>query len=525
MVAFMVFSVICFSQNWNHALVSSSNNQSEGDHIVGLADSSFISVGDFTDFITFNTRIVSPCQGRGFFVVHHDLQNNIRWTKSICYTGLARALNIAADEQYVYIAGYFSDQLILPDTTISTQRSKVGFVIQYTLTGQYVNAYVPDCDNCQVKGICADNGQVFITGDFVDDFVVEGITYNETGGNMYLIGLNTQLEEEWWQCSQGSSTYGENIAVNGGYLGVVGGYGGGAIIANYTLNNINTNHNMYVALYETDGSGLWAKGITGDGEVHGYGVDINDQNQVFGTGEFENNALLPNNDTIVSTGHYDVVTIAFDISGNQLWCKTIGGIGEDVGYDLNVDQNGDPVVLAMIEDSIYNDEIGINAQAFTEPVLMKFDKNNGSFINNLGVHGRYTYGRVESISFDLNNGVYSLVGNMRDSLVLPWIGYEAQNNKDAFVISGFDTLTYFLSTNENELSDKINWSIYPNPTNSYLNIEGDIPDKINVWSTSGKLFFTYENVSSIDLTSLVSGIYFVEIQKDKNREVISLVKL
>jgi hypothetical protein len=85
-----------------------------------------------------------------------------------------------------------------------------------------------------------------------------------------------------------------------------------------------------------------------------------------------------------------------------------------------------------------------------------------------------------------------------------------------------------LDTRNYNLDDTI--FIYPNPTNDILNY--DIKDSveitaINIHDVSGKQVFRNENVSgtsSIDVSNLASGVYFVTFQSDKNAVTKKFIK-
>ena len=70
--------------------------------------------------------------------------------------------------------------------------------------------------------------------------------------------------------------------------------------------------------------------------------------------------------------------------------------------------------------------------------------------------------------------------------------------------------TTSLSVNENSLSQ---FSIYPNPTTGYLNIE--YPKElmnITVFNQIGQKVLTFYNTKTVDISSLSNGMYFVKLK-------------
>lgn len=67
--------------------------------------------------------------------------------------------------------------------------------------------------------------------------------------------------------------------------------------------------------------------------------------------------------------------------------------------------------------------------------------------------------------------------------------------------------------------------MFPNPTTGIVsfNIESGSQLEYKVYATSGKLMCTGAAISSIDLTDLEKGIYFLEVIKDNNLSYFSKV--
>lgn len=68
--------------------------------------------------------------------------------------------------------------------------------------------------------------------------------------------------------------------------------------------------------------------------------------------------------------------------------------------------------------------------------------------------------------------------------------------------------------------------IYPNPVSNNLHIDyfGEKPEMITVYSISGKMLLEQSYLSSLDVSGLVSGIYFVEISSSEGKSVQKFVK-
>lgn len=81
----------------------------------------------------------------------------------------------------------------------------------------------------------------------------------------------------------------------------------------------------------------------------------------------------------------------------------------------------------------------------------------------------------------------------------------------------------------NDFDTKEQFTIYPNPSTEYVEIEGLDQlsrSKITIYNTSGKSVFQDENLQSnrINVSSLNSGIYLMSIQSDNFIQTIKFIK-
>ena len=73
--------------------------------------------------------------------------------------------------------------------------------------------------------------------------------------------------------------------------------------------------------------------------------------------------------------------------------------------------------------------------------------------------------------------------------------------------------------------DKVEVSVYPNPVQSILNFSGlTSPVKATVFDMLGKRLLQAEVTNSLDVSSLNSGLYMVEIKNENSSKVFNIVK-
>jgi DNA-directed RNA polymerase subunit L len=78
-----------------------------------------------------------------------------------------------------------------------------------------------------------------------------------------------------------------------------------------------------------------------------------------------------------------------------------------------------------------------------------------------------------------------------------------------------------------EEGTRIHFSLYPNPTTDYVNIDaqGENITHIEVLDQKGLLMFSStDNAKQLDIAHLSAGIYFIKIQTERGVGVRKLIK-
>jgi hypothetical protein len=108
----------------------------------------------------------------------------------------------------------------------------------------------------------------------------------------------------------------------------------------------------FVAKLDRDtGEPAFAMQIGGTGDDYGFGVDVDQNGDVVIAGRF-GAPLQIGGQMLTHAGDLDIYLARLDGSGQVLWAKSFGGPGKDEIHDLRLQQNGDIVLLGGISDSV-----------------------------------------------------------------------------------------------------------------------------------------------------------------------------
>jgi hypothetical protein len=224
--------------------------------------------------------------------------------------------------------------------------------------------------------------------------------------------------------------------------------------------------------------------------------------------------MLPINDTeIVTSGSH----LDWNGSGNYITCLLKMNLNGDVKF--NKLYSYDSIITEG--DNYYNRIIKTNSNDYlihTEMLLYKVDAN-GTLIwkNNLinSIDGFIT-NTIETI----NKGFY-IFGNVKKS----------SNNSDQIIFMALvDSLGNFeFATTINPITkEKESFTIYPNPSNSVININSTMHDDIKeivLYNSMGVFVNKYNsNINKIDLSKYANGQYFLKISYNQKFETKKIIK-
>jgi len=113
------------------------------------------------------------------------------------------------------------------------------------------------------------------------------------------------------------------------------------------FNLTSTNGGTFISKLDASGNFVWAKQIESPSDFNiGVALALDVSGNVYTTGYFDGVADFdPSASTfnLTSSGNYDIFILKLDVAGNFLWAKRMGGIDDDSGVDIKVDDSGSNV--------------------------------------------------------------------------------------------------------------------------------------------------------------------------------------
>ncbi|HKR07092.1 MAG TPA: SBBP repeat-containing protein, partial [Bacteroidia bacterium] len=161
---------------------------------------------------------------------------------------------------------------------------------------------------------------------------------------------NSQSPSFEWAKSIGGPTgsaEGNSVTVNSAqYVYTTGSFQGKADFdpgsATFYLNSSGSD-DVFVSKFNSGGTIMWAKQMGGAASDVGKSIAVDGSGNVYTTGYFSGTADFDPGAgvfNLTSFGGNDIFISKLDLSGNFVWAKQLGGIGDDVGNSIAVDGAG-----------------------------------------------------------------------------------------------------------------------------------------------------------------------------------------
>ena len=306
-------------------------------------------------------------------------------------------------------------------------------------------------------------------------------------GNVYMVG-------------QTPSTSG--IATTGAHQTI---YGGGSCDA-------------FLVKFNSSGVMQWGTYYGGAGVDIGYSCATDATGNVYLAGDTQQEFLpassgmttIGAHQSAYGGGYSDGFLVKFDSNGLRQWGTYYGGSLLDVSFSCATDASGNVYMSGNTQSSAGIATSGAHQTTVNDAFLVSF---NSSGVRQSGTY----YGGIKNVcTSDASGNVYMTGYTQSNSDIATAGAHQTANGNngysDAFLVK-FSGIS--VGINET-INDKL-FSIYPNPTQSIVNVKADtklIGAVYNIYDNTGKVVLSgkinTEN-TSVDLEKLAAGIYLFSI--------------
>ncbi|MEO0934789.1 MAG: SBBP repeat-containing protein, partial [Cyanobacteria bacterium J06641_2] len=209
-------------------------------------------------------------------------------------------------------------------------------------------------DSAFGEGITLDSqGNSYVTGTFKDEIKFGELELTSNGSNDGFVTKYNADGTVAWANNFGGDAFdkGSEIAVDAaGNSYVTGLFKNSATFGSFTLNG-GTKNDIFVTKLDDAGNFKWAKNFGGTVDDKGNGITVDKLGNTFITGSFRSTASFGDT-SLKSNGLSDGFITKLDTEGNVKWAKKFGGKSNDEGFGITLDESENIYLTGSFEDEI-----------------------------------------------------------------------------------------------------------------------------------------------------------------------------
>ncbi len=470
-------------------------------------------------------------------------------------TGTTNSYGSGLKDVYLIKTNSFGDTLFTKTYGMTSYTNDIGVFVRQTTDKGYIiigyfdansapNAYLIKTDSLgngewsgmfdgaqggQSKGKCVlqtnDGGYIF-TGYTEDNATAgSGISLIKTDSNGILL---------WnWICDAGNSNEeGHSIkqTADGGY-----------IITGEKLSFVTLEKDVFLLKTDNGGVLLWSRTYGGLNNENGNSVEQTT----------DGGYIIAGTTNSFGSGQNDIFVIKTSAIGNILWTKTYGGTGNDSSTYIQRTTDGG-YIIAGSTTSFGAGNSDVYLIKIDSVGIVTWSKTFGTNGDEYGYSAQQTIdggyiitgssGAINPdiylIKTDANGNTHCNEGNPTTITTLPptivdtALYYSAvypgpSGISPPLMGSGGNETTICFTSGINEIENKEEINIYPNPATNEITIETKEKGIIKIYNVLGEMLIETKDTSTssvtIDVSGLAKGIYFMEIKTEKgiiNKKII-----
>jgi len=212
-------------------------------------------------------------------------------------------------------------------------------------------------------------------------------------------------------------------------------YGVGSFQGNLNSLTSNGNSDVMVFKYSPTGNLLWVTQLGSLGEDLGNDIAIDDNGNLYITGYYRNGPLYYNSDSLLNVGSSDAFVAKLDTQGQILWVKGIGTPSNELGSAISCDDLNNIYVVGTFQDSLTIDNQLLQSYGALNNFIIKLDdSSNLIWHNSLSTP---TLNNIQDVEVDGSQNVY-VAGHFRD-IVYGSLGQMLAYGNNNALLAKFDS--------------------------------------------------------------------------------------
>jgi hypothetical protein len=303
--------------------------------------------GYFNGTANFSGTIVNSGGGADPFIAKYSPSGSLLWVRTATGVGDDRGYGVITDAAgNIYLAGYLNGSLNFSGTVVNASGI---FLARYDGSGNVIwvrTVPATACCNAARALAYSPSGYVYMSGIMGGTATFGSTSVTTFGGNdfflaKYDLGGNLVWVRQAGGVASEDSLLGLSVGPDGSVT-AVGYFLGSASFSGTNVVAPGAGAALFVANYSSSGQVNWVRTAGGNGDVAGYGVNVDRSGIAWVTGEFSGTANFSGLGVTAAgaLGQADIFAARYNSQGNVLSVYQAGGTNYDVGSGVATDAAG-----------------------------------------------------------------------------------------------------------------------------------------------------------------------------------------
>jgi hypothetical protein len=492
----------------------------------GFFQSDSITIGNFT----FYNDSLQSYKG-DIFLAKFNSNGNVIWAKKMGGQGSEDMGAVTVDVSgNVYIGGSFTSPNLAfgSYTLINTTGCGFAFFAKYDSSGNVLWArqgvIAGSTGNATVSNITSDiNGNILATGGFGGNTIsFNGITLTNNGyTNCFIVKMDSSGTFLWGKSALngvGDGVMGEGVANDKEGNVYVTGYFNASHITFGSVNLVNSYvgfTDVFIVKYGSTGNVIWAKKAGGAQYDNGYGLVIDNNDNVYVMGTFDSPHFSIGSYTITNIANNSLFLARLDTGGNANWIKSTSGSNSYcLPFGICSDKYGNTYITGYYAyaPTAFGSFTLTAIAGGPDIFIASYDSTGNALWAESGGGNGNDQGRC--VQVDLFGNIYlsavyrsSIINNMGPNVLT-----NSHGNDDILLAKiGLITNVKYVEELKNS------FVIYPNPARETIYVESMKDNREKQILIRDLLGNTVKETSetTIEVSNLPNGVYFATVLTDK----------
>jgi len=506
----------------------------EGRGIAADNSGNIYTLGIFNNTASFGSFTLTATGNNDIYISKEDALGNVLWVKSFggpnVFAVSYGAISVDVSGS-IYVSGTIDGAAVFGTTTL-TPNGQDDFICKIDANGGVIWAQLlSNTNDLVVSGITSDaSGSLYTTGTFSGTVNIGASSLTSSGSyDIFVAKFDPNGSVVWTKKMGGAGTdRGVSIKSDGtGNLYTTGYFSGVSTFAPFSLTS-SGNTDVYLAKMDNSGTIIWSKRFGGPNYDEGDKICIASPNYIYTTGTFSNSIVIGTH--TVTTGNNYITKV--DVSGNVGWVKQFGDGMGNYAYIFGIASDAGNNVYTT---GSFGGMVAFGTNTLSAAIITATSQSVDGFISKLDSAGNFLWVKhVGATGFASGNDIFTRsgkvysVGSFGGTVTIDNFTYSttATNQINAYYLK-LDPGPVGIEENYKA----INVKVYPNPANDKLIIESEAfhqNTQLVITDLLGKEILKQNSINSktetLDVSTLLPGVYFLRINSGKESGVVKIVK-